>query len=142
MTEMTQFRRNKCLQIIERLAEKDISSVFLKMVDPIADGVPDYPKYIQNPMALNEVKSKLTSNSYKTVKDFEDDVELIWSNARTFNGVNSPVDCMAQECARIFRKKMKKLPANKEQEWTLKIQKIVKQFEKAVMNPPIELASN
>lgn len=46
---------------------------------------PDYLKYVESPMDLNTIESKINSDQYKTVEDFEYDVLLIFSNCEKFN---------------------------------------------------------
>ena len=109
------------------------------MVDPVRDGAPDYLTVIKEPMALNEVKKKLNSDEYNSIKDWERDVNLIWQNAKTYNGDDTLFTHMAMEASMWFNEKMKKFPSTPEEEWTGKIQRTTKKLSEVLSHPPAEL---
>jgi len=109
------------------------------MVDPVRDGAPDYLEIIQQPMALNEVKKKLNNNEYNTLKEWETDVNLIWDNAKTYNGEDTLFTHMAMEAKLWFSGKIKSFPSTPEEEWTRKIQKTAKRLYDVLSHPPTEL---
>ena len=139
---LTKYQQSKCLEIIEKLISWPICSPFIELVDPDRDGAPDYFDIIKQPMALNEVKKKLNGNDYATLKDWETDVNLIWENAKTYNGEETLFAHMAMEAKLWFEKKMKKFPSTPEEEWTRKIQKTVKKLLDVLSHPPPELDPN
>lgn len=49
---------------------------------------------------------KLKSGEYKTVKDFETDMRLIFTNCYTFNGFDHPVSQSAKVLEKIFNKEV------------------------------------
>jgi len=54
----------------------------------------DYPFYYQiiaKPIAMDTIKKKIKNNNYKSVKQFRDDWNLMFNNARTFNEEGSQV---------------------------------------------------
>ncbi|KAL0955565.1 hypothetical protein HGRIS_001806 [Hohenbuehelia grisea] len=51
--------------------------------------VPDYYEVIANPMDLQTMLKKVKQKSYKSKKEFKDDLDLIWSNCYTYNAVES-----------------------------------------------------
>ena len=112
------------------------------MIDPEKDGAPDYLDFVKEPMALAEVKRKLSKNAYQTVDQYKRDVNLIWNNAATYNGEGTLFTFMAREAQHWFNKKMKKFPSCAAEEWTRKIQKTTKRFYKVLAHPPPELDQN
>ncbi len=63
-------------------------------------------------MDLQTVEEKLKAYQYANDKDFDDDLMLIWSNAKTFNGplteVYQMADKLEQECLGLIE-----MPADK-----------------------------
>ncbi|RCI05559.1 hypothetical protein CU098_000262, partial [Rhizopus stolonifer] len=58
---------------------------FLRPVDPIRQGVPQYFTIIKKPMDLSTIQAKLKNNVYKNPLDMNEDVKLIFKNCYTFN---------------------------------------------------------
>ena len=52
-------------------------------------GLADYPKVIEYPMDLNTVRKNLHIGKYKHFYEFFSDIQLIWDNAKYYNGVGS-----------------------------------------------------
>ncbi len=48
-------------------------------------GIPEYFKYVSDPMNLKWTKEKISSGGYTSVTDYMADVELITANAQKFN---------------------------------------------------------
>merc|ERR1719461_2518293 len=80
---------------------------------------PEYYEVIQEPMDLKIVAEKIQRNQYKEIAEMEKDLQLIFSNARSFNEPGSQIykdagvltkltksksaDCMASLSARQAR---------------------------------------
>jgi hypothetical protein len=109
------------------------------MVDPERDGAPDYLDVITEPMALNEVKRKLTTNEYDSVQAWQRDVRLIWKNAKIYNGEDTLFTHMAMEADLWFDQKMKRFPSTQEEDWTGKTQRTAKKLFDVLSHPPAEL---
>lgn len=71
--------------IVRSLQQNQHSLHFRIPVDPIKQGIPNYPDIIKRPMDLSTVAKKLDAGQYPTVGDLRDDLDLIWDNAVTFN---------------------------------------------------------
>jgi hypothetical protein len=112
------------------------------MVDPDRDGAPDYFTIIKEPMALEEVKRKLVGNEYDSVQTWERDVNLIWTNAKTYNGEDTLFTHMAMEGQLWFSQKMKRFPSTQEEDWTGRIQRTAKKLLDVLSHPPAELDPN
>ena len=86
------------------------AGAFLMPVDWKALQLPQYPKMIKHPMDLGTVETKLLGGSYKTIRDWADDVKLVWSNACTFNTEGSDVFELATQLSHDFEGRLDGLP--------------------------------
>ena len=74
-------------RIVNHLWRQYGAAIFFAPVDPIAYDIPDYYDIIKTPMDLGTIKQKLTNNEYLRCQDFISDVELVFSNCISYNGV-------------------------------------------------------
>ena len=81
----------RCQKILGMLQKHKSAMPFLLPVDPIAQGCPDYPIIVKEPMDLSTVEKKLKMGQYVTPLQFQQDVNKIWSNAIRYNPQNNPV---------------------------------------------------
>ena len=103
----------KLLEKVFEVVEKDpLAFDFLEPVDYIGLNILDYPKIITNPMDLGTVKKNLLEHKYINFKEFLDDINLIWSNCRTYNLPGSDIVKMANHCEKIFNKNLDKIFRN------------------------------
>lgn len=54
-------------------------------MDPVALKIPDYFDIIKFPMDFSTVSNKLRAKEYASITDFDEDMQLIWSNAMLYN---------------------------------------------------------
>lgn len=97
----------KCLGVLRLLQRQPEAFLFLKPVDPIADGVPSYLDEIKHPMDLGTMEKKLNMGEYRTMSQFHDDVMLIFINCRTFNPIGTEPVQYADQLERIFKREWK-----------------------------------
>jgi ATP-dependent helicase STH1/SNF2 len=64
---------------------------FLFLVLPSKKDYPFYYQIITKPIAMDTIKKRIKTNYYKSVKQFRDDWNLMFNNARTFNEEGSQV---------------------------------------------------
>lgn len=76
--------------VTTRLSQDKRFKAFTKPVD--LEEVPDYAEVIKKPMDLSTVLSKVDLHHYGTVKEFLQDVDLIWQNALEYNPDRDPSD--------------------------------------------------
>ena len=99
----------KLLEKIFEIMEKDqLAFEFLEPVDYIGLNILDYPKIIKYPMDLGTVKKHLLEHKYTNFMELLDDVNLIWSNCRTYNLPGSDIVRMANHCEKLFNKNLDK----------------------------------
>ena len=140
---MNDFEKSICLKLTTQMLEMELCKPFREKVDPIRDGAGNYEEIISEPMYLSLIKSKLHNNEYKSTKSWRDDVNLIWKNAKLFNGENTLLYLVATEMETWFRKKIAKFPKTKEDQWLLNLNKCSKLLHiltskapKATLNQP------
>ena len=103
----------KLLEKVFEVIEKDpLAFDFLEPVDYIGLNILDYSKIIAHPMDLGTVKKNLLEHKYFNFKEFLDDINLIWSNCRTYNLPGSDIVKMANHCEKIFNKNLDKIFRN------------------------------
>jgi len=100
----------KCLGVLKALLRNPRAGPFVMPVDWKALQLPQYPKMIKHPMDLGTVETKLAAGSYKTARNWADDVRLVWSNACTFNTEGSDVFELATQLSNDFEGRLDGLP--------------------------------
>ena len=98
-----------CGHVLDELAKKKYETLvypFATPVDPVALNIPDYHSIIKKPMDLRTVREKLESAQYENAKEFEQDVRLIFTNCRKYNGPEHPIRLTANEVEQIFDREM------------------------------------
>lgn len=75
---------NACLQFIQNITSSPLSLFFRKPYKPQKDD--DYFEIIKKPMDLSTVKKKLLNGEYVSIKQWENEVRLIFTNSILYNG--------------------------------------------------------
>lgn len=83
---------------------------FLRPVDPIALGIPNYPTIITQPMDISTLEQKLKAGQYASLDAFVNDFELIVSNCFKFNGENHDISRNARNLREYFMKQLETVP--------------------------------
>lgn len=89
-----------CNEILTKLKKHVKAAPFLEPVDYVALEIPDYPEKISHPMDLQTITEKM--KTYKSKKEFYDDVKLIFSNCYAYNGETSHISKMAKDLDNYF----------------------------------------
>jgi hypothetical protein len=112
---------NEVVKIVEKIRKNTKSEPFRQPVDPIKLKIPDYLNVISKPMDLGTVLKKLRSKplGYTQPQEVAEDVRQIWTNCRTYNGLNHPVSQAANTCSEAFEKSWGQ--ANIEQRWEVEM---------------------
>lgn len=93
--------------ILDKLQKKDTYGVYAEPVDP--EELPDYLDIIEHPMDFSTVRKKLTNGSYSTLKQFENDVFLISSNAMQYNAPETIYHRQARAIKELAEKKFQRV---------------------------------
>jgi len=100
-----------CKKVVRDLRAHKDAGPFLEPVDWKALGIKDYPTIIKRPMDLGTVMKRLEGGQYTSVHDVAADVDLVWSNAMTYNQDESYIYSLAAELKSIADKKISPLVA-------------------------------
>lgn len=100
--ELLETQLKYCGTILTKLKKNPNAGPFLKPVDPIALGIPDYPEKIKNPMDLSTIKHKLDIKEYSTPEDFNEDMLLMFNNCYLYNQPESVVHSMGKDLQKAY----------------------------------------
>ena len=89
------------------------ASLFHKPVDPIELQIPDYFSIIKNPMDFSTIKKKLNNCTYTKLKEFCDDMDLVFDNCYTYNGRTSNIGNMCTRVKKEYEKLFDELKLGK-----------------------------
>ena len=92
----------QCESIIRTLMAEPGSFFFFKPVEPEIDGAPQYFQYITHPMCFYVIQEKLNAHAYSKPEEFIADVNLIWTNAKYYNGEKNHVYQSAESLSKKF----------------------------------------
>ena len=134
MTKVTQYQKEWCLSILDKLYLKPTSRPFqTPLVND--EGIISQNNVIQQPMDLETVRNKVTKDKYQTIKDFSDDVRLIWYNAQSYYPQDHPLTLMAADLSTWFEGKLKNYPVTAEDKWLMKLHKAQQKLNDLIENP-------
>jgi hypothetical protein len=80
-----------CFSILAKLKKHPSAEPFLQPVDPVALGIPDYPKIVKEPVDLSLIEHHLFSNAYQTPTQFHADVLQMFANSYRYNNKGTDV---------------------------------------------------
>ncbi|KAI6652330.1 Bromodomain adjacent to zinc finger domain protein 1A-like [Oopsacas minuta] len=97
-----------CEEILEKVQNHRLADPFL---EPVSDRyVPDYSQIIKHPMCLQTIGDKISQNIYRSANEFDQDMELIFTNCATYNKPNSPISRAANNLRSFYRKLSSQYP--------------------------------
>lgn len=85
-------------KLMNNLWKHKDAELFHKPVDPEELNIPDYFSIIKNPMDFSTIKKKLANCTYTNLKEFVNDITLVFENCYTYNGRKTLVGDM---CTRV-----------------------------------------
>ena len=129
---MEDFLKKKCITIMNELLERPISTLFDSPVDPMSDKAADYFKKIQCPMYLRTVLQKLVNDEYHNIREWKEDVLLVFSNSISYYGKDSQISLLALELYHQFRERIKVLDENKNILWYNELLELQKQYNEVI----------
>ena len=96
-------------RIIDLLMRSPDSVDFRKPVAWRSLKIYDYPQIIAKPMSLDVVAFKIFNQQYLTVEQCADDIRLIWSNCKRYNGEGSDFYDLADRLSKQFEELFSKV---------------------------------
>lgn len=70
-------------KLVDLLRSRDTGEIFIEPVDLVE--VPDYGDIVKKPMDLSTMRHKVDSFQYNSLKEFEDDFNLMINNCLAYN---------------------------------------------------------
>lgn len=83
--------KEKMSAVLNKTMSSDHAYEFLRPVDPIKQGIPQYATIIKHPMDLGTIKSRLVNHQYPNAQAMNSDMRLMFRNCYTFNPPNTYV---------------------------------------------------
>ncbi|KAF8204343.1 hypothetical protein K438DRAFT_1716031 [Mycena galopus ATCC 62051] len=107
--QATPIDEKRCKQLLSTVMKVPESGIFQRPVDPVLDGCPTYLDEIRHPMDFGTISTNLASHEYETMEELRKDVDLVFSNCRTFNPpMTYPCNC-ADTVEKVFKKEWAKV---------------------------------
>ena len=79
---------NKVVEtLLQKLYQSIHSTIFREPVNP--ELYPDYYEQIKNPMHLRRISDYISSTGYKSLQEFDQDMQLLFSNCYLYNKVGT-----------------------------------------------------
>jgi hypothetical protein len=97
--------------VVRDIRKHKDAAAFLEPVDWKALGIKDYPTIIKRPMDLGTILKRLDGGGYASVLDVAADIDLVWSNAMTYNMDESPIYQVAAQLKEFADRKLSPLTA-------------------------------
>ncbi|KAF8963874.1 hypothetical protein BDZ97DRAFT_1701052 [Flammula alnicola] len=119
LAQATPINEKKCKDLLKTLLKLPESELFLRPVDTVLDGCPTYYDEILNPMDFGTMSTKLNEEKYRTMEEFKEDMELVFSNCRLFNPPGTSPTICATVVEKVFKKEWPKAMERK-LSWTEK----------------------
>lgn len=108
MNRLLKARLQKLVEKTDEETHRVLSDAFMEM--PSKKDYPTYYKEIKRPICIETIFKRLKRKEYSTSEEFANDVELVFSNALTFNQDHSQIWEDAVTLRDYFRQLMSDLP--------------------------------
>lgn len=140
MTKMTPELLEECKKILDALIASKLSDFFM---DPIYDDNDEYSNYteiIENPQFFSFIQEKLRQGKYHTFSEFQNDIDLVFSNTRKYFGEDTYQTIVADELSKQFKKLCRKLTCTfSNQAWSSELTNIYNKLTLKMQNSPPSL---
>lgn len=93
-----------CYRLHMKMQSNKFASPFLHPVDPVALNIPDYFDIIKNPMDFGTIYQRLINGQITSEAEYVKLMELVFTNAITYNKPQDDVAFMAHELQAYFDK--------------------------------------
>lgn len=107
-TQFSQEDVSACKELLLKLKKSAHAGPFLFPVDPQRLNIPDYYDKIKSPMDLSTVSKKLEGNTYTSIDEVKNDIQLMLSNCYSYNQPDTAVYKMGQALEKYFKQLVQK----------------------------------
>lgn len=129
-----------CNGVVDELLKRPCAKPFIK---PIPTDDEDYSGYyvkIKKPMYFSKVQEKLLTGSYKSINEWEKDINSIFTNTDRFFGKDSCMSYMANEVRKHFDKLMNEGIPDKPRDWVAEVNELQRKIDEVIKSTPPELS--
>lgn len=133
---LSEFQKQRCLKVMDSIQSHNISRMFMQPVNPLTDGCLDYFTKIKHPMDLSTSRKKLEDGQYENVEQWKKDMELIWTNALSYNGQGALISILARELQDIFKELTCNITSDLNSDWNSQFEKLRTEFNQIVKSIP------
>ena len=132
--KLSNFLKLFAIDTTKKLMSYPISAPFNKTDKTITNTVPEYYSKVKSPQIidLTTILSKLNSDCYIQIEEWEKDVETVWSNFIDFYPNNSPFSLIAKELKKKYIKQISQMPTSEVEYWASKMQKENRKIQKYI----------
>ena len=97
-----------CEEILEKVQKHRLADPFILPVSDI--DVPDYSRVIKHPICLLNISEKISQSVYKSAEEFNQDMELMFTNCQTYNKPNCLISRTENNLRSFYRKLISQYP--------------------------------
>ena len=126
-------------EFTKRLIDHPLAKAFLRPVNAELDNAHDYHQIIKNPMDLGTIMKNIENSKYELVKNWQDDLKLVWENAKLYN--NDKKNILHQAAEKLSKKcsnYLKNIPKTELENWSIKLNRLNMKLSKFLQKPPPE----
>jgi hypothetical protein len=136
MRAMSDFQRDWCLQIMDKLSQKPISRPFQQELTREQGLSAKITTFIEHPLDLSIVRDKLEDGGYNTIAEWAKDIRIIWKSVRKLYRKDSPIWAMATDLSTWFEKHYREYPRSQSEQWFIQFSRTRADLEKLVETYP------
>jgi hypothetical protein len=126
-----------CREITIELRQCPGAKPFNDPIRPDQQSVPNYFRKVKNPQDLGSILDRLNRGEYTDVKNWERDINTVWTNAQLYNGKDSFVAIIAQHMQSRFRKLTReRLESRKTSGWMKLLSTSRQKLDRLLLSPP------
>lgn len=125
---------HRCKQITQSIREHPLHAFFYSLSTA---KLPEYEKYITNPMSFEMIQQKLETDEYKTIADWYADMLLVYHNALAYHKKDTVWHQVAEYCLNDFKKKYPDIQTQSIQNWYELINKKMVAMSELIAESPV-----
>lgn len=130
------FPTEQCLKVIDKISEKKMAQIYMYPVDPKNKNSKGYFQVVKKPMDLGTIRKKIQEKKYRTVKEWRNDIELIWSNSLQYYQKQTIYYNVTKYLQEYFREISNDISDYPEVDWSTRLYEMIGQLNKLLLNAP------
>lgn len=124
-------------KVMEKVMKHPCARPFMIPLVPGKTCPQNYTKYVKNPIDLTTIKKQLKAKKYRSLKEWHNAVNLIWSNTRTYYEEEDLMIPLTDEVEAIFENELRMQQLHKNvDEWWKEVLRLQEKIGTLNNNPP------